>query len=64
MLMEKNKHHYKNQKTVTFNRPSNDEVQIYTAKAIDLTGTVIASDDVLDNTDFYEAIPVIFYMVR
>ena len=45
-----------NQKTVTFNRPSNNEVQIYTAKAIDLTGTVIASDDVLDNTDFYEGL--------
>ena len=45
-----------NQKTVTFNRPSNDEVQIYTAKAVDLTGTVIASDDVLDNTDFYEGL--------
>ena len=26
-----------NQKTVTFSRPSNNEVQIYTAKAIDLT---------------------------
>ena len=45
-----------NQKTVTFNRPSNNEVQIYTAKAIDLTGTIIASDDVLDNTDFYEGL--------
>ena len=45
-----------NQKTVTFTRPSNNEVQIYTAKAIDLTGTVIASDDVLDNTDFYEGL--------
>ena len=45
-----------NQKTVTFNRPSNNEVQIYTAKAIDLTGTVKASDDVLDNTDFYEGL--------
>ena len=45
-----------NQKTVTFNRPSNNEVQIYTAKAIDLTGTIIAPDDVLDNTDFYEGL--------
>ena len=45
-----------NQKTVTFNRPSNNEVQIYTAKAIDLTGAIIAPDDVLDNTDFYEGL--------
>ena len=45
-----------NQKTVTFNRPSNNEVQIYTAKAIDLTGTITAPDDVLDNTDFYEGL--------
>lgn len=45
-----------NQKIVTFSRPVNDEVQIYTAKAIDLTGTVIATDDVLDNTDFYEGL--------
>ena len=45
-----------NQKTVTFSRPSNNEVQIYTAKAIDLTGTIIAADDVLDNTDFYEGL--------
>ncbi|MDC1241713.1 cadherin-like domain-containing protein [Gammaproteobacteria bacterium] len=45
-----------NQTSVTFNRPSNNEVQIYTAKAFDLTGTIIASDDVLDNTDFYEGL--------
>ncbi|NCX25242.1 MAG: hypothetical protein EBX13_05660, partial [Proteobacteria bacterium] len=45
-----------NQKTVTFSRPTNNEVQIYTAKAIDLTGTIIAADDVLDNTDFYEGL--------
>ena len=29
-------------------------MEIYTAKAVDLTGTITASDDVLDNTDFYE----------
>ena len=38
------------------NRPSNNEVQIYTAKAIDLTGAITAPDDVLDNTDFYEGL--------
>jgi hypothetical protein len=45
-----------NQMTVVFNRPANNEVQIYTAKAVDLTGTIIAADDVLDNTDFYEGL--------
>ncbi|MDA9577619.1 M64 family metallo-endopeptidase [Gammaproteobacteria bacterium] len=43
-----------NQKTVSFNRTSS--IDIYTAKAFDLTGTIIASDDVLDNTDFYKGI--------
>ena len=43
-----------NQQRVTFNRPSNNTVVIYTVKAIDLTGTIIAADDVIDNTDFYE----------
>ena len=43
-----------NQQRVTFNRPSNNAVVIYTVKAIDLTGTIIAADDVIDNTDFYE----------
>ena len=45
-----------NQRSVTFSRPANNEVQVYTAKAIDLTGTITAKDDVLDNTDFYEGI--------
>ena len=35
-----------NQKSVTFNRPANNGVEIYTAKAIDLTGTITANDDV------------------
>ena len=43
-----------NQKTVIFDRPSDDSVELYTAKAVDLTGAISASDDVLDNTDFYE----------
>ena len=43
-----------NQTTVTFNRPVGNGVEIYTAKAIDLTGTIQATDDVIDNTDFYE----------
>jgi hypothetical protein len=45
-----------NQKTVTFNRPSTNAVVIYTLKAIDLTETITAQDDVLDNTDFYEGL--------
>ena len=43
-----------NQKTVIFDRPADNSVEIYTAKAVDLTGTITASDDVLDNNDFYE----------
>ena len=43
-----------NQKSVSFNRSAG--VDIYTAKVVDLTGTVIAADDVLDNTDFYKGI--------
>jgi hypothetical protein len=43
-----------NQKRVTFNRPADNSVAIYTIKAIDLTGTITAEDDVIDNTDFYE----------
>ena len=46
----------RDQKTVTFVRPSSDPVVIYTLKAVDLTGTIIASDDVIDNTDFYEGL--------
>lgn len=45
-----------NQTTVTFNRPADNSVQVYTAKAIDLTGTITAEDDVTDNTDFYEGL--------
>jgi hypothetical protein len=45
-----------NQKSVTFNRPANNGVEIYTAKAIDLTGTITANDDVTDHTDFYEGL--------
>ena len=45
-----------NQKSVSFNRPTNNSVQIYTAKAVDLTGTITAPDDILDNNDFYEGI--------
>jgi hypothetical protein len=43
-----------NQKRVTFSRPADNSVAIYTIKAIDLTGTITAEDDVIDNTDFYE----------
>jgi hypothetical protein len=45
-----------NQTSVSFNRPSNNGVDIYTAKAIDLTGTITAEDDVLDHSDFYEGL--------
>ena len=45
-----------NQKSVSFNRPSSNSVQIYTAKAVDLTGTISAPDDILNNNDFYEGL--------
>ena len=45
-----------NQKSVSFNRPAGDSVQIYTAKAVDLTGSITSPDDILDNNDFYEGI--------
>ena len=43
-----------NQTTVSFSRPVGNDVEIYTAKAVDLTGAIQATDDVIDNTDFYE----------
>ena len=45
-----------NQVSVTFNRPAGNGVEIYTAKAEDLTGTIIATDDVMDHTDFYDGL--------
>ena len=43
-----------NQKTVTFDKLASGALVYYTARAFDLTGTILASDDVLDRTDFYE----------
>jgi len=45
-----------NQTDVTFNRPSNNGIAIYTAKAIDLTGTITATDDVTNHDDFYKGL--------
>ena len=45
-----------NQTNVTFTRPADNSVQIYTAKAIDLTGTITAEDDVTNHDDFYEGL--------
>ena len=45
-----------NQTSVIFNRPADNGVAIYTAKAVDLTGTITAIDDVLDNNDFYKGL--------
>ena len=45
-----------NQTDVIFNRPSNDGIAIYTAKAIDLTGTITATDDVTNHDDFYKGL--------
>ena len=41
-----------NQTNVTFDRPSDNSVQIYTARAVDLTGTITAEDDVMNHDDF------------
>ena len=40
----------------TFNRPSDNSVQIYTWKVEDLSGIVTAPDDVTDIDDFYEGL--------
>ena len=53
-----------NQLRVTFDRPAGDTVQVYTLKAIDLTGTIIAADDVSDNTDFYEGVFQSYFVWR
>ena len=45
-----------NQTSVQFTRPADNSVQIYTAKAIDLTRTITAPDDVSNNTDFYDGL--------
>ena len=45
-----------NQKEVTFNRPSDNSVKVYTWKVFDLTNFIKAPDSVDDNTDFYEGL--------
>ena len=45
-----------NQTNVTFTRPNDGSVKIYTAKAVDLTGIITAEDDVTNHNDFYEGI--------
>ena len=45
-----------NQTKVTFDRPSDNGVKVYTWRVYDLTGTVIAPDDVTDSEDFYEGL--------
>tara|TARA_B100001057_G_scaffold362705_1_gene365311 strand:+ start:9404 stop:11557 length:2154 start_codon:yes stop_codon:yes gene_type:complete len=43
-----------NQTTVIFDRPVNNAIEFYTAKAIDLSGTISVDDDITDYNDFYE----------
>ena len=45
-----------NQTQVTFDRPSDNSVKVYTWRVDDLTGTVSAPDDVTDIDDFYEGL--------
>ncbi len=45
-----------NKTQVTFNRPSDNSVKVYTWRVDDLTGTVTAPDDITDIEDFYEGL--------
>lgn len=45
-----------NQKSVTFSRPADNSVEVYTWRAVDLTGYVTAPDNVNDDSDFYEGL--------
>ena len=44
------------QTRIVFDRPSDNGVKVYTWRVEDLTGTVIAPDDVTDTEDFYEGL--------
>jgi hypothetical protein len=46
----------RDQTSVVFQRPTNDTIVFYTAKAEDLTGTIITPDNVLDTEDFYDGL--------
>lgn len=46
----------RDQKSVVFQRPANDAIVFYTAKAEDLTGTIITPDNVMDTEDFYDGL--------
>ena len=45
-----------NQKSVIFSRSADNSVEIYTWRAVDLTGYVTAPDNVNDDSDFYEGL--------
>ena len=45
-----------NQKSVIFSRSADNSVEIYTWRAVDLTGYVTAPDSVTDDSDFYEGL--------
>jgi hypothetical protein len=45
-----------NRKSVTFTRPADNSLEIYTWRAVDLTGYVTAPDSVTDDSDFYEGL--------
>ena len=45
-----------NQTSVIFSRPADNGVDVYTWRAVDLTGYVIAPDSVTDDNDFYEGL--------
>ncbi len=45
-----------NRTSVIFTRPADNSVEIYTWRAVDLTGFVTAPDNVTDDDDFYEGL--------
>jgi len=46
----------RDQTSVSFQRPATDSLVYYTARAVDLTGTITAPDNILDFEDFYEGL--------
>jgi hypothetical protein len=46
----------RDQTSVSFQRPATNSLVFYTARAIDLTGTISAPDSILDFDDFYEGL--------
>ncbi len=46
----------RNQLLATFQRPGDGSIQYYTYRITDLTGTILAPDDIMNYNDFYEGL--------